>query len=183
MDDKRLCIAKLLGALAHHDVEYVLAGSVAVAAWGADIGTPGDLDIIPALDGRNLRRLADALHHLNAVPVPVTGTWERTGEGYSWREFDTNDPSRGVIPDAPDPARPETFDSLFTTRYGPLDVVPVVSGTYKDVATRASLLAVNGVDDVQVLSIEDLLAQLTVPRRKKDATRVAQLRARQLRGK
>lgn len=172
-------IGRLLGALADYDVQYVLAGSVAVGAWGADVGNPGDLDIVPATDEINLTKLQEALGALDARPFAVTGEWTATSDGHEWQEFEHSDPRRSVSTPPLDPLRPESFDSLFETTYGALDIVPVVSGVYSDIAPRATELAVYGVTNVQVMSIEDLLAQLTIPRRKKDATRVAQLRLRQ----
>jgi hypothetical protein len=41
-------VQALLQVLNDHSVEMVLAGLVAVEAWGADVGVPGDLDIVPA---------------------------------------------------------------------------------------------------------------------------------------
>lgn len=180
MDREAPQIDRLLQTLADHEVEFVLAGSVAVEAWGAEIGTPGDLDIIPAMGERNLSKLMDAMTVLEARPFPVTGEWTVSADGYRWHEFDEENPRRGSSPPPLNPAVPESFDSLFATVYGALDVVPKISGQFVDVEERASSVSVHGVDGVRVISIEDLLAQLTVPRRQKDALRVAHLRQRQL---
>lgn len=170
-------IAKLLGSLADYDVEYVLAGSVAVEAWGVEVGTPGDLDIVPATDELNLQKLADMLTAVEAEPFPIVGEWEITPDGTVWRELGEDDPRRGAVPPPPDPANPTSFDSLYSTLYGALDVVPIISGTFQDMAPRSSRLILHGVGAIRVMSIEDLLAQLTVPRRTKDAYRVTHLRA------
>jgi len=45
-------IPVLLNVLRHHDVAFVLVGSVAIQAWGVDVGTPGDLDIVPETSPR-----------------------------------------------------------------------------------------------------------------------------------
>ena len=60
-------IGEILRVIQDLEVEYVLAGSVAVQAWGADIGVPGDIDIIPATDVLNLRRLVAALGEMEAT--------------------------------------------------------------------------------------------------------------------
>lgn len=180
--DKRVPpdVPALLRMLKAHSVEFVLVGSVAVEAWGVDVGVPGDLDIVPETDRRNLERLVNAIRELNARSWPVTGRWV-SGDGgeVMWEEYGDNDPRRGQpLPDA-DPDHIETFDSLFSTRHGELDIVPRISGTFEELIDRAAVLTVHGVDNVDVMSIEDLLVQLTVPRRKKDVERVAVLRVRQ----
>lgn len=168
---------KLLRELTDHDVAFVLAGSVAVQARGAEVGVPGDLDIIPATDEINLRKLANALEALRAKHVPATGEWIPVDDGFKWQEWEQHDPRRQEEPRKIDPQDAASFDSLFTTSFGNLDVVPVISGTYHEMVPRASMLTVHGVDGVLVMSVEDLLAHLTVPRRAKDAARVAHLRA------
>lgn len=181
MSDQRVPpdVPALLRRLRDHDVAFVLAGSVAVEAWGAPVGTPGDLDIVPAVDRQNLTRLAGVLDAVEARAWPVTGRWVAAGNGFRWEEYAPDDPRRGQPSTAPNPDDAATFDSLFATRHGELDIVPRISGLYDDVIQRASRLTVRGVDGVAVLSIEDLLSHLTVPRRARDAPRVAHLRERQ----
>lgn len=181
-DDERVPpdIPALLRVLQHHSVSFVLVGSVAVEACGADVGVPGDLDVVPALDRDNLQRLAAAMRQLEALSWPVTGRWETDDHGeVRWIEYDTDDPRRGQRLPPPDPDDISTYDSLFSTIHGELDIVPRISGAYDDLHDRASPLRVHGVDGIRVMSIEDLLVHLTVPRRKKDVSRVAVLRARQ----
>lgn len=67
------------------------------------------------------------------------------------------------------------MDHLFLSRYGNLDVVPEVSGTYDVLQQRAVEMQVYGYTAL-VAHIDDLLATLTIPRRKKDGPRVQQLR-------
>lgn len=180
--DKRVPpdVQALLRTLKAYSVEFVVAGSVAVEAWGADVGVPGDLDIVPATNRRNLERLVNAMRQVNAQSWPVTGRWvSGDGGGTTWEEYVDNDPRRGQpLPDA-DPDNIETLDSLFSTRHGELDIVPWISGTFEELIHRAAVLPVRGVDNVDVMSIDDLLVHLTVPRRKKDVGRVAVLRGRQ----
>lgn len=128
----------LLTALRDHEVEFVPVGLVAVEAWGADVGTPGDLDTVLALDRDNLGRLAAAMASVGARSWPVIGRWEPDGDDRRWVELADD-----------------------------------------DLAPRAEVRTVHGIDSVRVMSIADLLARLTVPRRKKDALRVAVLRQRQ----
>ncbi len=172
-------IPALLTALWKHAVEFVLVGSLAVEAWGADVGTPGDLDIVPALDRDNLARLAAAMESVEARSWPVTGRWEPDGDETRWVEFGDDDPRRGKPLPPPDPDDVSTYDSLFSTIHGELDIVPRISGTYDHLAPWTAVLTVHGVNGVRVMGIADLLARLTVPRRKKDAARVAVLRQRQ----
>lgn len=170
-------VTRLLCELKNHDVMFLLAGSVAAEAWGADVPTPADLDIVPATDRENLERLARALRDIEATSWPVSGQWvtEASGE-VSWKEFAEDDPRRGQRLPIPDPNDVSTFDSLFSTNHGELDIVPLISGSYATSIGAASSLTVRGVEDVQVMSISDLLVHLTVPRRKKDADRVRALR-------
>jgi hypothetical protein len=56
----------LVAALGERGVGYVVVGGVAVTAHGYVRATQ-DLDIVPDPDRANLRRLADALHDLEAV--------------------------------------------------------------------------------------------------------------------
>lgn len=77
----------------------------------------------------------------------------------------------------PDPANIATFDSLFRTHQGEMDIVPLISGTYEDLIRRARPLTVHGVADVSVTAVEGLLACFTVPRRTKHPIRVYVLRS------
>lgn len=172
-------IPALLAVLKRHEVEFVLVGSVAVEAWGADVGAPGDLDIVPALDRENLARLGAAMNEVEARSWPVTGEWTNDGDEFRWVEFADDDARRGRPLPPPDPADLSTFDSLFSTIHGALDIVPRIGGTFEDLAPRAALLTVHGIGGVRVTGIADLLDRLTVPRRRKDAPRVAVLRQRQ----
>ena len=175
-----LDVPALLKVLVGCHVDFILAGSVAVQAWGVDVGTPGDIDIVPATDRKNLARLAGALDEVDARSWPVTGQWAQKGGEAHWQEFPNEDPRRGqhLTPDTGDIA---TFDSLFSTQFGELDIVPWISGTYEWLEQRAVRMPVCGVDGVLVTHVDDLLALLTIPRRSKDAERVRRLREAQRR--
>jgi hypothetical protein len=109
--------------------------------------------------------------------VAIIGRWRVEGGEFRWEDYPEDHPLFGTRIDAPDPSDIATFDSVFRTRHGDLDIVPLISGTYDDLIQRAQRLVCHGVPDVPVMSIEDLLVRLTVPRRAKDAGRVAGLRA------
>jgi hypothetical protein len=72
-------------------------------------------------------------------------------------------------------ADPATFDYLLDSDFGSIDIVPVISGTYEQLAPRAVNVR-RGQHSVLVEGVSDLLATLTMPRREKDADRVRELR-------
>jgi hypothetical protein len=172
-------IPALLEALDRHGVRYVLTGSVAALAYGVDTGRPGDLDVTPALDRDNLRRLAGLLEEIEAGldPDDPFGRWETRPDGERKWVADEATPER-VAERAmwrPDPSDVATFDHLFRTRHGNFDVVPEISGTYDMLVKRAVRTSAHG-HDILVVHIDELLAALTLPRRPKDVPRVRQLR-------
>jgi hypothetical protein len=174
-------VTALLEVLDSQGVRYVVTGSVAALLHGVEL-SPGDLDITPALDRENLERLAHALHDLGArrYPDEPFGRWEASDEGERrWVEVE---PSAADLEARaqwrPDAADARSFDHLLLTRHGALDVVPEIAGRYDDLRARAVLVEVGG-RTAWVESIADLLATLTVPRRRNDAERVHALRALQ----
>ena len=171
MSDDAPDVAALLAVLDEAGVAYVVTGSVAVMAHGVGGAVPGDLDIVPATDPANLRRLAAALVRLGAEARIETGEWRTDEDGeHLWVEDGIERPPRAL-----DPADPETFDHSFATRLGRLDVVPRVAGDYAELRPPADRLPVDGVP-AWVAAPRDLLRTLTVPRRAKDAGRVRGLR-------
>ena len=56
-----------------------------------------------------------------------------------------------------------------------IDIVPLISGTYEQLAPRAASVR-RGEHSVLVEAVSDLLTTLTVPRREKDADQVRELR-------
>lgn len=169
--------SKLISALAACDVRYVLVGSAAATLYGVET-VPGDLDITPALDRENLLRLGAALGHLEARPNSTGGHWTVQPNGErKWVPYDLT--AEEVATFRKDwrlePDDPGTIDHLFTTRYGNLDVVPELAGSYDVLKARATLMRVFE-REVYVANIDDLLATLTVPRRDKDRARVLRLR-------
>ena len=81
----------ILRTLLQHDVEFVVVGGLAVAAHGFPRGTK-DVDVVPAPDRENRRRLFTALSELDAQPLelgnlrelPVPFTPEGLDEGGNW---------------------------------------------------------------------------------------------------
>jgi hypothetical protein len=76
----------------------------------------------------------------------------------------------------PDPDDVSTLDHLFHTRLGNLDVVHELTGDYQTLMKRAIRMQAHG-QEVWIAHADELLAALTIPRRKKDVPRVRQLRA------
>jgi hypothetical protein len=164
-------LGALLDVLDRHGVAFVIGGSVGALAHGAPNVTPADLDVIPAADAENLRRLADALDDMEAVPAGETGAWVTDDDGeHRWLEDGVERPATAL-----DPADPDTFDHSFTTRHGRLDVVPRIAGAYEELRRRALRLPVDG-RQTWVAAPLDLLAGMTAARRPKDAPRVRHLR-------
>jgi hypothetical protein len=164
-------LAGLLETLDRHQVAYVVAGSVGALAHGAPDVDPGDLDIVPATDAPNLRRLDAVLAELDAAAATETGAWQTDDAGeHRWVEDGVARPIRPRDPDDPD-----SFDHSFATPYGRLDVVPRISGSYESLRSRAERRAIAG-REVWVAHPIDLLAGMTGPRRSKDGPRVRHLR-------
>jgi len=170
-------IPQLLAALSHHNVRFVLTGSVAASLYGVDIGMPGDLDITSALDLDNLNRLAELLLDIEAHPEPELGHWHEKSDGeLEWITEEANpDLLAANAQWKPDPSDPENMDHLYQTRLGNFDIVPRIGGTYDALAPRAVRMIVSGYE-IPIAHIDDLLAHITVPRRAKDVPRVRQLR-------
>lgn len=173
----------LFRVLAEHRVTYVVTGSTAALLHGVKL-TPGDLDIVPALDVPNLTRLAAALAAIDARPDPdgPIGAWQTGPDGQRrWiaREL-RSDEREARRAWRPDPADPASFDELLETRLGALDVVPEISGRYEELVSRAERVRVFD-QEILAASIADQLAALTVAHRAKDRPRVRALRQRERR--
>jgi hypothetical protein len=63
---------RLLAALVEHEVEFLVAGGVAVIAHGY-VRLTRDVDVIPSPDAANMRRLAATLRDLDASAVGPRG--------------------------------------------------------------------------------------------------------------
>ena len=168
-DRPRLSVRTLLQALREHEVDWVMSGSTVLAVYGADLD-PNDLDVVPAPDPANLRRLADLLLELEAVPAyePSWSSGLTLEQCRTWR---------------PDPLTSEQLDHLFVTRLGMVDVPPKLTGTYTQLKNGASRLELGGVL-VWVCDPHEVLDRVPDPPRPKDLDRAdgyAALRARLVR--
>jgi hypothetical protein len=164
-------LSALLYELDDHGVAFVVGGSVAAMAHGSPDVEPGDLDIVPAIDADNLRRLADAIAALGAEVPVETGEWQTDAAGdFTWVQDGIERQPRPLDPDDP-----TTFDHSFATGHGRLDVVPVIAGSYADLRLRAAHAVLAG-HEVWLAHPADVLAGMTGPRRPKDGARVRHLR-------
>jgi hypothetical protein len=150
---------RILEVLARHQVQCVVIGGYAAFLSGVEIVTR-DIDITPATDHANLRRLADALSELNAA-IRV-----RAGE------------SPVALP--ADPlllARTEILN--LTTDAGDLDITTRPDGTagYDDLKQAARAQPLSGGLQIAIASLEDIIRSKTAAGRAKDLAVLPQLRA------
>ena len=148
---------RILEVLAVHDVEFVVIGGIAATFHGSPYLTY-DVDICPADEDDNLRRLAAALEELDAR-VRVT---------------DEPDPIRIYF--SPRVLRSAPFLNL-STRFGALDIVHKPGGTegYDDLIRDATRVAVGAVQIVTA-SRADVLRSKESIRRDKDLLTINILR-------
>ncbi|GEM_PF-312932 len=167
----------LVEALCSGEVRFVVTGSVAAWLHGIDL-QPGDLDVCPAPDADNLQRLTQVLSELDAVPADF-GHWETDALGERrWIVEQLSEAERAAW--RADPQKPDSFDHLFLTRLGDLDIVPSLTGEYGALLPRSVRTSALG-PSIRCAGVNDLLATLTRPRRDKDVERVAGLRQQQRR--
>ena len=178
MERRKPDVEALLEILNEHGVEYVITGSAAALLHGVPL-EPGDLDITPSLDRENLKRLGRVLESIHARQYEDAGFghWEMNAAGeHQWvKEEATAENVAARASWSPNAADPATFDYLLDSDFGSIDIVPVISGTYEQLAPDAVSVR-RGQRLVLVEAVSDLLATLTVPRRGKDADRVRELR-------
>jgi hypothetical protein len=152
-----LDVEALLSTLERHRVDYVLIGGVAARLHGSPLLTE-DIDVTPATDRENLRRLAAALRELDArLRVP--------GEEPVEIEFDER-----------------SFGSCttmtLTTRFGFLDLCFRPDGTkgYRDLEASAVTYELFGLK-VAVAALADLIRSKVAAGRNKDLQALPTLRA------
>lgn len=140
---------KLLGALAEHEVEYVLIGGLAANLHGSSALT-NDADVCPDPDGANVDRLATALRVMDAR----------------------------IRTDADPDGVPFACDAEFlnrirlvnlTTRFGDFDISfePAASAGYEDLVARAVEYDIDGIT-VRVAALSDIIRSKETTNRPKD---------------
>lgn len=150
-------IVELLG---RHRVDYLLIGGIAARLWGSPLLTD-HVDICPATDAANLRRLAAALNEVDARFRPPG--LERGAPTPSWDE-------RAF--------RPHLGGSLaLTCSLGWLDLWfrPDGTGGYADLIKRASDVEVTGAV-VKLASLDDIIRSKEASGRPRDLERLPHLR-------
>jgi hypothetical protein len=117
-DLHRFDARRLFEALAHHHVEYVTVGGIAIQAYGGQRLTQ-DLDIAIAASAENIQRLALALLDLDARILGPQGQRSQS------------------VPTAPLLASSDQWHLI--TPHGPLDVLtpPAHLGSFADMQARA----------------------------------------------
>jgi hypothetical protein len=146
---------RLIEALAHHSVRFIVVGAVAAIAQGYPLPTE-DLDVTPEREPANLERLAAALRELRAkLRVP-----------------------RGEVVDFPIDAeflgRMDVW--TLTTDAGDLDIVFVPAGTrgYEDLLADAMEVDLGA--RVLVASLRDVIRSKEAAGRPKDIAQLPALR-------
>lgn len=155
-----LDLERLLAALVSHRVEFIVVGGMAVAAHGHVRGTK-DIDICPASDEANLRRLAAALAELDAEPHGLEefeGEFELRPdfEGLSWGG-----------------------NWVLRTRYGRLDLMQDISGIangYAGLDPRAEERTMFGMR-IRFCGYEDLITMKRAAGRDQDLIDLRNLQA------
>lgn len=142
---------RVIETLNEHKVKYVVIGGLAAVLQGVPLPRTADIDVTPASDQRNKKRLAAALRELEArlrapgleepVEIPLD---ERTFTGMT--------------------------TMTFLTRFGPCDVSFLPDGTsgYEDLIRDAKVLEREGVQ-IPVASLTDIIRSKRAAGREKDA--------------
>jgi len=134
--ERPLDIRELFRALAEHDVDYLVIGGVAVQVHGHR-RTTMDLDVTPAPDPENFKRLAAALAALDAHPAELG-------------------------PSAPTPTaeqlRVAPVVPPLSTRHGELHILNEASGAaaYAGMRTRALDIDLDGIA-IHIVGVDDLI--------------------------
>jgi hypothetical protein len=142
----------ILAALEGHGVRYVLIGGIAAVMRGARVVTE-DIDVTPARDDDNLKRLAEALRELDA-------------------HIRVDEPSSSPIPLPFDSRLLATVDIWnLTTRFGKLDLVLRPGGFergFDDLSPGATRERVGETLEVVVASVDQLIVSKEAAGRAKD---------------
>ena len=154
MPQTRFDLRRLLGVLSDAGVEFVIVGGVAGTLHGSPLVT-GDLDIVPARDDGNIRRLLTALDGL--------GAYYREQGGRRLRPSASHLASDG--------------HQLLRTAAGRLDVLGTVSGRDFDSLAPHSVSMDLGGMTVRVVDLETLIELKRAAGRPKDQVAVMTLEA------
>jgi hypothetical protein len=108
------------------------------------------------------------LHEVEARQGEDFGQWEIQPDGE--RKWVSLEPTQEDLVArenwVPNPEDLNSMDSLFHTCLGNLDIVPNLTGDYNELMQRAKPMEIHG-QAVWVAHIDELQANLTIPRRKK----------------
>lgn len=150
---------RILEVLAGHEVRCVVIGGYAAVLAGIDVVTR-DIDITPATDEANLKRLAHALDELHAAI--------RVGPG---------EPPIQLPADPRLLARTEILN--LTTDAGDLDITNRPDGTdgYEDLTRGAHRHPLGNGLEIMLASLEDVIRSKTAAGRAKDLATLPQLHA------
>lgn len=150
-----LDLAELLATLHRHEIDFTIIGGVAVQVHGHR-RTTKDLDVIPAPDPENLRRLTAALVELEARPRDIPGAAPPTAEQLA---------TAAIVPP-------------LTTRHGELHILRDVPGApaYDDLRARALVVELNGIP-LAIAGLDDVIAMKRASGRPGDLSDIAVLTA------
>ncbi len=142
---------RIAAILNDRKVKYVAIGGLAALLQGVPLKRTADLDVTPASDATNKKRLAAAL-----------------------RDLDARLRAPGLEEPLEIPLDERTFTGMttmtFVTRFGPLDICFVPDGTtgYDDLVEHSHVLERAGVK-IPVASLEDIIRSKRATGREKDA--------------
>lgn len=158
-DDSLTPIAfeRIVEALNRRRVKYVVIGGVAAILQGVPLPRTLDLDITPASDPENSRRLARVLRDIEAK-LRAPGLEEGIEIALDERTF------TGMV------------TMTFITRFGPFDLsfVPDGTGGYDDLERDARIVERLGVR-IPVASLNDIVRSKRAAGREKDAAHLVTL--------
>lgn len=152
-----IAFERIVAVLNDHKVKYVVIGGLAALLQGVSLPRTADIDVTPASDPANKKRLAAALRTLDAR-LRVPGLDEPIEIQLDERTF------TGMM------------TMTFVTRFGPFDVCFVPDGTsgYDDLIRHVQVLDRAGVK-IPVASLEDITRSKRAAGREKDAAHLTVL--------
>jgi len=148
--EEELDAVSIVATFNKYGVKYVVIGAFAAQLHGAPIPRTRDIDVTPASDSANLKRLSAALRELQARV--------RIADDLGGLPFDHDGPSLG---------RARVWN--FTSPYGEFDISFVPSGTegYDDLARNAQVIESQG-EPVPVAHLDDVIRSKEAAGRPKD---------------